>query len=134
MKFDVLPRRLLLKVAAVVVAVSAASVVAGRAGASVSLAVSWEKLLQTSTEAVIATPVDSRSAWEGGRIYTYSHVHVDRAIAGTLPAGGEAWIRTMGGIVGDIGQQVEGEAELVSGQPSLLFLQPARRERRDSSR
>ncbi len=117
--------RLLLKTAAIVVAVSASAVAPGRARASVSLPVPWERLLQESTQAVIATPIDARAAWEGGRIYTYSRVHIDRAITGVLPTGGEAWVRTMGGVVRDIGQQVEGEAELVPGQSSLLFLQPA---------
>lgn len=95
---------------------------AGRA--SVSIAVSWEDLLQTSTAAAVMTPVDSRSAWENGRIYTYSHVRVARQIAGTFPSGGDLWVRTMGGIVGDTGQRIEGEPQLVVGQRSLLFLQP----------
>jgi len=125
MIFEMSRRRLLSVAAAVLVAVSTSLFGPGPAWASVSIPVSWERLVQDSTEAVIATPIDARSAWEGGRIYTYSHVHVDRAIAGALRTGGDAWVRTMGGIVGDIGQQVEGEAELVPGQASLLFLQPA---------
>jgi hypothetical protein len=70
----------------------------------------------------VITPVETRSVWENGRIYTYTRVHVDRAVAGDLASGAEAWVRTMGGVVGKIGQVVEGEAVLVPGQTSLLFL------------
>jgi len=124
MIFRVSRRRLLLSVASLVLVLSGAAIPWNRAAASVSVAVSWDGLLGGSTEAVIATATGTRSAWEGGRIYTYSRVHVERAIAGTLAPGGEALVRTMGGIVGDVGQQVDGEAELVVGQASLLFLQP----------
>jgi len=94
------------------------------ARASVSIAVTWDGLLHESTEAAVATPFESRSVWENSRIYTYTHVRVDRPVAGDLAAGGEVWIRTMGGVVGKIGQLVEGEAVLVPGQSSLLFLHP----------
>jgi hypothetical protein len=92
------------------------------AHASVSIAITWGGLLRESTAVAVATPVESHSAWEGGRIYTYTRVRVDRAVAGDLPAGSEAWVRTMGGIVGKIGQIVEGEAILAPGQASLLFV------------
>jgi hypothetical protein len=95
------------------------------AEASVSLAVTWDGLIGESTGAAIATAVESRPVWEGGRIYTYTRVRVERSVAGALSAGPEGlWVRTMGGIVGDIGQQVEGEAVLAPGAPSLLFLHP----------
>jgi hypothetical protein len=66
------------------------------------------------------TPLEQRGTWEGGRIYTYTRVRAETAIAGALPT--ELWIRTMGGIVGDIGQIVEGEAALAIGQQSLVFV------------
>jgi hypothetical protein len=92
------------------------------ARASVSIAVTWEGLLRESTAAVFVTPMESRSVWENGRIYTYTHVRIDRSAAGELGAGADPWVRTMGGIVGKIGQLVEGEAVLVPGQSSLVFL------------
>jgi hypothetical protein len=93
------------------------------ASASVSIAVTWDALLHDSTAAAVVTPsTEARSVWEGGRIYTYTRVHVDRAVAGDVKAGDEAWVRTMGGIVGRVGQLVEGEAVLAPGRPSLLFL------------
>jgi hypothetical protein len=100
----------------------AATTFTADARASVSIAVTWGGLLRESTAVAVATPVESHSAWEGGRIYTYTRVHVDRAVAGDLPAGNDAWVRTMGGIVGKIGQIVEGEAILAPGQASLLFV------------
>ena len=102
--------------------VTVAALAATNAGASVSIQVSWDGLLPESTAAAVVTPSDSRSVWENGRIYTYTHVHVDRGIAGDLATGGDAWVRTMGGIVGNVGQRVEGEAVLAPGQASLLFL------------
>jgi hypothetical protein len=94
------------------------------ARASTSLAVTWEGLLRESTAAVIVTPLDSSAAWENGRIYTYTRVRVDRSVSGQLASLTEVSVRTMGGVVGKIGQSVEGEAVLVPQQPSLLFLHP----------
>ena len=95
-----------------------------RADASVSIAVQWTDLLARSSDAVVAMPAETRALWENGRIYTYTRVGVDRALAGQLHTGDEVWVRTMGGIVGDVGQHVDGEAVLIPGRPSILFLQP----------
>ncbi len=94
------------------------------AAASVSIAATWDGLLQQSSTAAIVTAVESKPVWENGRIYTYTHVHVDQGVAGELGTGGETWIRTMGGVVGNVGQQVEGEAAFAPGDSSLLFLRP----------
>jgi hypothetical protein len=94
------------------------------AWASVSIAVTWDGLLHESTAAVLVTSVESRPVWENGRIYTYTRVHVERALAGELTAGSDAWIRTMGGVVGKVGQIVEGEAAFAPGEKSLLFVHP----------
>ena len=103
---------------------AAAAPVSPRASASVSIEISWEALLHSSSAAVVATSVETRPVWEDGRIYTYTRVHVDRFVAGDLPDGGEAWVRTMGGVVGKVGQIVEGEAVLSIGETGLLFLHP----------
>jgi len=104
--------------------VTALAVVAVDAHASVSIQVSWDALLHDSTAAVVATPTETRSVWENGRIYTYAHLRVDRAVAGELAAGGDPWVRTMGGVVDKVGQLVDGEPVLAPGQASLLFLHP----------
>ena len=102
--------------------VGAGAAVERTAHASVSIAVTWDGLLKESSAAVVATPVESRSVWENGRIFTYTRVHVDRSIAGDIATGGDVWVRTMGGVVGKIGQIVEGEAVLAPAHASLLFL------------
>jgi len=94
------------------------------ARASVSIAVTWDGLLRESTAAALVTALDGRAIWEGDRIYTYTHVRVDRGVAGELATGDEAWVRTMGGVVGKVGQVVDGEPVLTRGQTSLLFLHP----------
>jgi hypothetical protein len=98
--------------------------VATDAEASVSLAATWDGLLQESTAAAVMTPAETKAIWENGRIYTYTRLTVDRAVAGDLPAGSSAWVRTMGGVVGKVGQIVDGEPVFVPGHASLLFLHP----------
>jgi hypothetical protein len=94
----------------------------GDARASISFAVSWDALVRGSSSVAVVTPMDARSVWEDGRICTYTHVNVDRAVAGELATGGDAWVRTLGGIVGKVGQVVDGEAVFSPGRASLLFL------------
>jgi len=101
-----------------------AALFAADARASVSIAVTWDGLLRESTAAALVTALEGRSVWEGDRIYTYTRVHVDRGVAGELVTGDEAWVRTMGGVVGKVGQIVDGEPVLTRGQASLLFLHP----------
>ena len=72
----------------------------------------------------MVTPTSATSVWESGRIYTYTQVHVDRAVAGDAAGATDVWVRTMGGIVGNLGQVVDGEAVLTMGRPALLFLHP----------
>ncbi len=63
--------------------------------------------------------LEQRSQWEelGGarRIVTYTRLSIDRPVAGQPD--GEIWVRTLGGAVGDIGQQVSGDAQLKIGAP-----------------
>lgn len=101
-----------------------AIVAAGPARASVSLRVTWDALLHDSTAAVVVAPEEERGVWESGRIYTYSRLRVDRSVAGDSAAGADVWVRTMGGVVGTIGQRVEGEAVFTTGEASLVFLHP----------
>jgi hypothetical protein len=96
--------------------------VARDAQASVSIAVTFDALVRDSNAVVLATAVEQRSVWEGARIYTYSRIHVDSTVAGELHSEDETWVRTMGGVVGKIGQMVEGEAVFTVGRPSLVFL------------
>lgn len=101
---------------------TAALLIPTDASASVSIAVAFESLVKDADAVVVSTPVDSRSVWEDGRIYTYTKVKVDQGVAGDLGAGAEGWVRTMGGVVGKVGQLVDGEPVLTKDKPSLLFL------------
>ncbi len=89
------------------------------ARASVSFTVVLDALVEESNAACLATPIETKSVWEDGRIATYTRVHVDRVLAGTLSS--EVWVKTLGGAVGDVGQMVDGEAVLKPGQQSVLF-------------
>lgn len=90
------------------------------AQASVSVAVYFEALVDRADTVAVATPIDQSSVWEGGRIVTYTRLKVERPVAGQ--AGTEVWVRTLGGSVGNIGQNVSGEPQFTDGQSSLLFL------------
>lgn len=97
---------------------------AGSALGSVQLSVLFDELLRDSASVGVVSGLEQRSVWEDGRIYTYTRVRCDRALAGDWKPGGEAWIRTMGGVVGDIGQSVSGEPSIGVGTRSVVFLHP----------
>jgi hypothetical protein len=100
------------------------ALLAPAARASISLPVTWDALVRESSAAVVVTPKGSRTVWEDGHICTYTQVHVDRSVAGALGVGADAWVRTLGGVVGKVGQLVDGEAVFVPGHASLVFLRP----------
>jgi hypothetical protein len=92
------------------------------AHASIAITVLFDELVRDSSGAALVTPMEQRAVWENGRIFTFTRVHVDRAIAGTIDS--DPWVRTMGGVVGKVGQLVDGEPVLTVGRPGLLFMQP----------
>ncbi len=92
------------------------------ARASVSIAVAFDALVKDADTVGVVTAVESKSVWEEGRIYTYTRVKVDQGVAGDLGTGGEGWVRTMGGVVGKIGQLVDGEPVFTANKSSLVFM------------
>jgi hypothetical protein len=92
------------------------------AHASVSIAVGYDALVQDADSVGVVTPTETKSVWEDGRIVTYTRVKVEQGVAGELGTGGEGWVRTMGGVVGKIGQMVDGEPVFTTGKTSLIFL------------
>lgn len=92
------------------------------ANASVSIAVGFDDLVKDADAVAIVTPLEHTSVWEDGRIYTYTHVKAEQGVAGELGSGAEGWVRTRGGVVGKIGQLVDGEPVFTEGKSSLLFL------------
>ncbi|MBX3188263.1 MAG: hypothetical protein KF819_14680 [Labilithrix sp.] len=113
--------------AAALAAVPATAVmVPSDAKASVSIAVGFDALVRDADAVSVVTPLEAKSVWEDGRIYTYTKVRIDQGVAGELGTGADGWVRTMGGVVGKIGQLVDGEPVLTTGKPSLLFLRKLR--------
>ena len=99
-----------------------AVLVPGDAQASVSIAVGYVALVKDADAVGVVTPVESKTVWEEGRIVTYTRVKVDQGVAGDLGTGSEGWVRTLGGVVGKIGQLVDGEPVFTPQKPSLLFM------------
>jgi hypothetical protein len=101
----------------------AAATVSTDANASVMIAVPFDSLVKDADAVAVIAPQESKSVWEEGRIYTYTRVKVEQGIAGDTTGGnGEVWIRTMGGVVGKIGQLVDGEPVFTPNKQNLLFL------------
>jgi hypothetical protein len=94
------------------------------AHAAVSVAHSLDELVDLSPRCFVAKATERRSLWEqvgdGRRIVTYTELHVEEVVYGK-PAS-TLWVRTLGGAVGRIGQQVAGEAQFQIGKRSLVFL------------
>ncbi|HQY63196.1 MAG: hypothetical protein IPF92_03640 [Myxococcales bacterium] len=91
------------------------------ARASISFAVAYDDMVTDSDAVAVVTALEHQSVWEENRIVTYTHLRVEEGIAGNLATGAETWVRTLGGSVGNIGQQVGGEPVFVQGKVSLIF-------------
>jgi hypothetical protein len=96
------------------------------AGASVARALSLGELVASSRHVLIGTSVDAFSNWEtiGKRrcIVTYSLFRVEEPLDGRAPATSELTIRTLGGVVGDIGQTFHGEAVVALNERATVFI------------
>jgi hypothetical protein len=94
------------------------------AQAALSVAYSLDELVEVTPNVIIAKAVEKRSVWEkiGGskRIVTYTKLEQRRGVYGAAPS--TLWVRTLGGVVGKIGQHVAGEARFDIGKESLVFL------------
>jgi hypothetical protein len=102
----------------------AAATVSSDANASVMIAVPFDSLVKDADAVAVIAPQESKSVWEDGRIYTYTRVKIEQPVAGdaSTQGGGDVWIRTMGGVVGKVGQLVDGEPVFAANKPNLLFL------------
>jgi hypothetical protein len=117
-----------LRLVAVSAAFAAASSLLSPPTASATLAreITLRQLVVRADLVVEGVPEESKAVWEdlegvGRRIVTYTRVHVSDTAYGEA-GGKDVWVRTLGGIVGDLGQTVEGEAELRLGEHAVLFL------------
>ena len=90
--------------------------------ASVSVAVTFDGLVLASHAVVIATPVEEHAQMEDGKIFTYTRLHVDNAVAGDAATGSDVYVRAFGGVVDHVGMVSEGEPTFTVGTQQLLFL------------
>jgi hypothetical protein len=101
------------------------------AEATTSILMTLEELVDRSSLAVVAEPIERTSRWEelagGKRIVTYTRLVVHERIVGkrtneSAPA--EIVVRTLGGTVDGIGQHVAGEATFTLKERSVVFVAP----------
>ena len=83
--------------------------------------------LVNSANTVVLTGqvVGSGSFWQGTRIYTLVQVKVDETWVGKQPKSALIDVLTLGGVVGDIGQHVDGAAVLPTERQLVLHLHQA---------
>jgi hypothetical protein len=99
--------------------------VAPEVRASLARGASLADLTRRSRHALIGQALAAECRWEyvgpKKRIVTYTRVRVDEPLGGDS-TDSELWVRTLGGKVGKTGQIVHGEAMLLLGERTLLFL------------
>ena len=110
----------------------AGAAAARQARASVARALTLNELVHQSSHALVGTPVNLYGQWETigrrSRIVTYTVVRTEYSVDGRPPPTPEIMIRTLGGVVGDIGQTVPGEAMLRKGRTATVFVQELSRD------
>jgi hypothetical protein len=97
-----------------------------QAEAAVSIAYSLPELLHLSTQVAVVRATEKHSQWEhvagSKRIVTYTRLAIVESVVGRNGKAKSLWVRTLGGAVGRIGQQVAGEARFRLNKESLVFL------------
>lgn len=92
------------------------------AAASAAIALTLDDLVVKSDVVAVGTATARTARWEDGKIVTYTTITVDQALGGGAAKGDTLVVRTLGGVVGTIGQKVHGEAVLPVGGRFVLFL------------
>jgi hypothetical protein len=99
--------------------------------ASVVAALSLEELTHRSEDVWLARCVGESSRYDDrGRIVTDLTLSLDDSMKGRHRRGEETVITVLGGVVGDVGMQVPGEARMAVGDEALVFVRTARDGRR----
>lgn len=84
---------------------------------------SLDELVQSADLVILGVPRAHTSHWQSGFIVTDHRVEALTVLRGpSLPAGTVVTVRTPGGIVGDIGQSLEGSPSLVPDRMAVLLL------------
>ncbi len=93
-----------------------------RAEASIVEAMSLAELVSASDEIAVVRVEDQRARYDAaGRIVTDVALRVEERLLGRLMPGARASVLRLGGVVGDRGLRVEGEAIYETGERVLLF-------------
>jgi hypothetical protein len=83
-------------------------------------------LVQGSVFALIGVARESTCDWEsdsrGKRIVTYTRLETQQVLDGRKAPSADLYVRTLGGEMGELGQLVQGEAELERDIPAVFFL------------
>lgn len=98
----------------------------GTAQATSAVALSLEQLVRRSHRVILGTPVAAEAHWESvagsRRIVTTTRILQEADWLADEDESDELLVATLGGRVGDLGQKVPGEAALVPGESSVLFV------------
>jgi hypothetical protein len=96
------------------------------ASATVMRAMPLSALVQTSRRIVVVTALSAESHFEElgrrRRIVTDTRLRVEEGLAKADGMDSEILVRTLGGAVGELGERVHGQAQLVLGEPCVAFL------------
>jgi hypothetical protein len=92
--------------------------------AALSVRTSVEELARGSDAVVRGTVIRRSGHRAGTRIYTEVTLRTAAVWRGTAPA--EVTVRVPGGVVGNLGQRVDGAPELTQGEEAVLFLEADR--------
>jgi hypothetical protein len=89
-------------------------------------AVPLSTLVQTSRRIVVVTAVSAECHFEElgrrRRIVTDTRLRVEEGLAKADGLDSEILVRTLGGAVGELGERVHGQVQLVLGEPCVAFL------------
>ncbi|MBI3178195.1 MAG: hypothetical protein HYZ27_00955 [Deltaproteobacteria bacterium] len=91
------------------------------AAASTALPLSVAELTAYADVVVLAQVGTPQAVWQGRRIVTVTPVTVEEVWVGSTREH-VIEVSTLGGVVGGVGQRVDGEARLVPGEQVVLFL------------
>ena len=116
-------RRDLLSAAGAALAVAA---VGSPAQAALARGLRLAELVRECTRSVVGVALAAHSEWVtlGHRrvIVTDTRLGVEESLLGEMPGQSELVVRVLGGVVGDVGVAVDGQAELARGERCVLFL------------
>ena len=93
------------------------------AEATVAVSLPLPDLTARSSDVVHGVVVATKSAWEGGQIYTTTHVDVLETVKGEQRHR-TIWVKQLGGQVGNLAMRISGQAAFEVGEEVVLFVKP----------